>query len=289
MGQATRDLPSHQDDIELFVIHASSQDPNHSRALSVKLNCAGYTDSYQYPVPRYMVRPDCDLGSLSRGKQPGYIIATKTDAISLIKATNLHEFIKNSGSLSQEVTKLDQLRLAHNVASTVVQFYSTPFLEEEWSLDMFGVVDRWSEKSPDEGYCLNPTVIFLSNGLVSDEKLTSQSHCGSQLGYFNAPALESQSCHGSRLQPFYNLGIALLEIAYLQPYSFLCNGVRNLRTAQKILIWQNPLGKKYQEIVERCLEGDLGVGSHSTVSEIRDAAYTRIVCVLRDIINYISA
>lgn len=201
--------------------------------------------------------------------------AAKTTALEISLPALLDQSRAAPGLLSVE----DQLHLAYNLALSLLQLYSTPWLANDW-------------RSRD-------IAIFQLTGQPLKEAL-STAHVTTAFrkpvdAQVPAPpaSLESQGCSDEQIMygvpnlTLFSLGIALLEIGHKQSLE----GFRTPRdqnsifTARRLAQRPSSLGQRYQMIAHRCLQCDFGCGSELDKEELRSAVYTDVVCQLGEMLE----
>jgi len=77
----------------------------------------------------------------------------------------------------------------------------------------------------------------------------------------------------------HSLGVALLEVGFrklIDSYDVL--------QARKLAARPTPLGPKYRELTEKCLDCDFGVGKDFSNPQLQHAVYDSVVCELDSMI-----
>ena len=86
------------------------------------------------------------------------------------------------------------------------------------------------------------------------------------------------------------LGVALLEVAHWKPLESLSNpqDPNAILTARRLASKPSPLGKRYQEVVRKCLQCNFGFGTDLSKKELQTAVYGDVVCPLEEMLKALS-
>ncbi|KAI0008188.1 hypothetical protein F4779DRAFT_588204 [Xylariaceae sp. FL0662B] len=174
---------------------------------------------------------------------------------------------------SEELSVVDQLRLAFRIASAVLKFNSTPWLSQHWCLHDLAFFQRDSDL-PASLQSLHVSLELAEN---SPERLSAAMDvdCSGLAG-----ALEdAKLLHGIQNLTLYNLGVALLSIARwtrIDP-----NDVLQVR---RMASQSCPLGPRYQEIAQKVLECDFGYGKDLRKPRLQEAVYNDVLVELEGMI-----
>ena len=174
---------------------------------------------------------------------------------------------------------LERVRLAHSLATAVLEFHSTPWLSENWrsrNVHFYGINDPRIEKL----------------GLLNTPLLNatfSQSH---QQQVDNGPRPQ-ETCENAVLSPIRNnilfgLGVMMLELGFETT-------MKTLRRSQDLKAGQEhaftdyltarrykksiatPLGARYGRITQKCLDCEFGVGEYDLKEPALQAAFFKDV------------
>ncbi|OTA07870.1 hypothetical protein A9Z42_0087970 [Trichoderma parareesei] len=179
-------------------------------------------------------------------------------------------------SASTRLTVVGQLQLAHRLASAVLKFNSTPWLNEAWSvrdLAFFG-----------QGEDLTTSLQTLHFGV---ELIHSKPEPGDSLCVMDIepPANLSQSIedaqykHGVRNITLYSLGAALLAIGRWERIDH--NDIERVRRLASQPCY---LGPVYQELTQKVLDCDFGYGKDLKKPRLQEAIYEMVVLELESMI-----
>ena len=179
-----------------------------------------------------------------------------------------------------------RLKLALRIATAVLQFHSTPWLNQEWRLkhlSFFGTFDDLSDKTLQT---LHLSAQFLEN--ASGRSAAPME--GIEPSACFLPALQLQKTklqYGINNSTLFCLGIALLELGYIKPLEAFCEEQAQdpIFTARKLAELDHPLGLRYQRIVQRCLQCNFGFGTDLSKKELQSAVYGDVVCHLEEMIQ----
>ena len=208
-------------------------------------------------------RPCC-LGYLDDENWQHYVyFATPRQTAQADWAARSLRQILSSDSIAQPVTitPKDRYELALLLASTLLQLYNTPWLNDNWTRNDIYLLKGWSEKSLAKNIYVSKTFPSPQNDIPSKTDP-------------DLPLLRNVSV--------FNLGLALLELTFGHPIEYyesaddLRNGVRtvmsNRLTAERLIgkieMYE---GKRYSDVVYRCIHCDFG----SRVTSFEDEEFRR--------------
>ena len=183
----------------------------------------------------------------------------------------------------------DRLKLAHRLSKTVLQFHSTPWLDDEWYIENFHLFGAPSHASDAAFQLLHLDAQFPNcrerSTPLSAEGVAKPSIADKKFGSFSLSILDL--CHGIRNMTLFSLGVALLEIGQWAPLQFtkLDDPLLAVRTMAR---GPMQLGSKYREIVRMCLECDFGYGNDLSKTDLQGAVYGSVVCQLEDMVKRLS-
>lgn len=182
----------------------------------------------------------------------------------------------------------EQLKLAHRLAKTILQFHSTPWLEDEWRIEdlhLFG------DGTPNR---ISDSVLqsLHTNALFPDCRKRSTplpmegvAETAAAIKDVSSPSYSpADILYGVRNMTLFSLGVALIEIGRWRPlrYSDTEDPIISVR---KMARGPLRLGSRYREIVRMCLECDFGYGNDLSKSELQSAVYGGVVCQLEDMMK----
>jgi len=179
------------------------------------------------------------------------------------------------------ITIEEQLKLAHKLALMVLQLHDTPWLGEEWHLrdiTLFSDSDR-VQVTEEDMQTLHVSADFLRKGP------------NIQLGSTPAPTLDDTLIqYGVNNIALFYLGVALIEIGFWKPLESLGSGqdLSDAVTARRLSNRPAPLGSRYQNIVQKCLQCNFGQGTDLRKEELQTAVHNDVVCQLEGMIESLS-
>ncbi|KAH8702245.1 hypothetical protein BGW36DRAFT_290100 [Talaromyces proteolyticus] len=166
--------------------------------------------------------------------------------------------------LDNTLTVVDQLKLVRTLVSAMLQFHTTPWLNECWRLQDIGFFRYGDEFSDASLRSLHVTTEFSSKGR------------GDQIGMdgvedYNNPAMstkieDAMLQQGIRNLPLYSLGVVLLQIGH---WARLNGG--DIRGVRRLASQACRLGPRYKEIAQRCLDCDFGFGNDLCMPQLQQA------------------
>ena len=239
----------------------------------LKKNCGEFKDRYRTSAYIAFLQPKSRrhvffLSGVS------HIPRVNNDIASLKCSVSLFEYLQREPR--ESVTVVHQFKLALKLALAVLQYHSTPWLAEEWGISQLQVIPR-EGKSPDDiplylnlklpGRCSSP-----SNVRMADEIPLILSDAPRR-GIYNTT--------------LFCLGMALLEIGHWKAISAVAKsqGLDSVDTVRMLSERTAGLGKRYDEMVKKCLRCDFAFGTDLSRVELQRAMYNDVVCPLEELIS----
>jgi len=203
-----------------------------------------------------------------------------------MSSISLPDFLRNQ--FQDTVSVVQQYKLTLKLTRAVLQFHSTPWFEEEWSIRQLLVMPGpygWQEELP----------VYINSKLSSVKAATPDQSMNAEGAMYNMQAnngakapLSTAHRRGVYNITLFCLGIALLEIAHWKPLDKLREDwydEDNIDTARRIANGNSVLGKWYDEAIRRCLRCDFGFGSDLKKAELQRAVYSDVICPLDELIE----
>jgi hypothetical protein len=195
----------------------------------------------------------------------------------------LKQLIESSDTGHLLLDAASRLKLSHRIATTVLQYHSTPWLADQWRLKdlaFFGgkqlsdealrtlhLTHSFTGKHQD--MCL-PSA--LSGRAESDsEEISEPERMKFEYGISNVP--------------LFGLGIALLEIAHQKPLESMIDEQDPIAAVRRLAASSRPLGSRHQRIVEQCLQCNFGMGTDLCNEDLQRGVYTDVICRLEEMVN----
>lgn len=182
------------------------------------------------------------------------------------------------------LTIVDQLKIAHSLASAVLKFHSTPWLREYFSLSDLFLFHDASQNHPD----LSASLQTLHLSLTFIQPTPPSTHDSPMEGVEPHPHPSEiqppKLHHPIRNLPLWSLGTALLQIGQWSRQAPPPNhvlAIRKLISSTQI----PPLGPKYKELTKKCLDCDFGYGDDLSKPRLQQAVYENLICELGDMIG----
>lgn len=188
-----------------------------------------------------------------------------------------------------EVRLDQQISVAHRLAISLLQYNSTPWLEDTWRTeDVFILGDE-----PGLSERLLSTLHFKKN--MPDRNAGGQTESAvdspmEEIGNTAAAASGQVEddiislVHDVRNVPLFSLGVALLEISLQKPMDFQ-DGEDQILGVRKLARRPMRLGERYEEVVRKCLECDFGHGNDLANAGLQRAVYGEVVCQLENLMS----
>jgi hypothetical protein len=232
--------------------------------------CIGYLETPK--SFKHLFYSNCrDIGGVADGKIPEEEMIT------------LKKLIESSDPGHLLLDAASRLKISHRIATTVLQYHSTPRLADQWRLK---------------------DLAFFGGKQLSDEALRTlhltHSFTGTQQDMY-IPSVPSSSAesdneeiselgrmrfeYGINNVPLFSLGIALLEIAHQKPLESMIDGQDPIAAVRKLATSSRPLGVRHQRIVEQCLQCNFGMGTDLCNEDLQRGVYTDVICRLEEMVN----
>jgi hypothetical protein len=235
-------------------------DQVHSSPSGCQDGCVGYLDVEAMPTVRLIFYDASKLATKKR--EPPSTTQEATPINNLIKSLQI----------------LQQITLAHTLAEAVLQYHSTSWLPQAWTLqDVSYFKDTAQSDAKD-----------LANAMKS-------LHLSSRLSDHRTPELEAKEnnldlryTYGIRNLTLAKLGVALLEICAQRDLTVpsLDRIPHEVFEARKMLDEKHSsimtLGNRYLEVVRKCIYCDFACEDNLDGEALQSAVYTEVVWVLQD-------
>ncbi|EUC45205.1 hypothetical protein COCMIDRAFT_96258 [Bipolaris oryzae ATCC 44560] len=181
-------------------------------------------------------------------------------------------------SLVQRFRMLQQLTLAHKLTEAVLQYHSTSWLPQAWTLQD---VAYFTDPSRADVNNISDALdsLHLSNRFPDDSSLTTEPKHN---------ALDLKHTFGVRNLTLAKLGVALLEICAQREITGpqLNSTPSDIIAARKLLDEKHhsiqTLGPKYLEVVRKCIHCDFSCDDDLHGDALQSAVYTEVVCALQE-------
>jgi hypothetical protein len=177
-----------------------------------------------------------------------------------------------SQSLSDLFTVPEQLKLALKMVNAVLQYHATPWLEEWWTVRDISFFSHQDTHSPLDS--LHVGTNFSVRGLHGNGDLSRKST------FHTSEAEESMLLYNIKNLTLYSLGVALLQVGrwvHLDP-----NDVLRVRRLARL---PSRLGKRYDEIVRKCLECNFGPEVDLAQTHLQEVIHQDVVSSLEGMIE----
>lgn len=189
-------------------------------------------------------------------------------------AYSLRQILEKRANIKRPLTKFDKLRVAVDLASSVLQLYNTPWLDEQWSDNDVYFIHRPG---------LSMAKVFEHPFVYRKLSSTGSNHASSTQG---------GACRVIRNQSLFTLGILLIELLYgksiedLQsPRDLECHGTPGVVWCTAVRLIEEEIeyeaGPRYLDAVRRCIRCDFDRKDSSLDSEeFQQAVFIRVVAPL---------
>jgi len=228
--------------------------------------CVGYFDSASNLRHRLLMTRDRESIAIQTSSCPPKSLA------SILNPTKIVELSVN-----------EQLRLALRLVRSVLQFHSTPWWRENWSLADLSYFDIDTELSRSLSTLHIATKILPSTtgrdveikDAIEQVLPSPSSSNDAEVGDNDA----SLYC-GIRNATMYSLGAALVQIGHWMALD--ADDVARVRRAAGKT---SRLGPLYDRLVEQCLYCDFGFGADLQQTQLQSAIYENVVCELERMVG----
>jgi hypothetical protein len=173
---------------------------------------------------------------------------------------------------------LQQIILAQKLAEAVLQYHSTPWLPQTWTLqDVAYFKDTTQSDKKDISDALQS--LHLSNHFLDQARLDAKA---------NERSVDLKHTYGIRNLTLAKLGVALLEICTQKDMTVprLDSTPYEIIQARKLVGEEHSsimtLGKRYLEIVRKCIYCDFACDDDLSGEALQSAVYTEVVCALQE-------
>jgi hypothetical protein len=181
-------------------------------------------------------------------------------------------------SLIQRFEVLQKIVLAHKLAEAVLQYHSTSWLPQAWTLqDVAYFKNTTRSDTGDVSDALNS--LHLSNRFSDHEPRDVEE---------KQESLDLKHTYGIRNLTLAKLGVALLEICAQRDITGprLDHTPHEIIEARKLLDEGHhsimALGNRYLEVVRKCIHCDFGCDDDLNGEALQSAVYTEVVCALQE-------
>jgi hypothetical protein len=179
----------------------------------------------------------------------------------------------------------DQLKLAHKAALAILQFDDTPWLPERWRLRDMSYFGSGSSFDDDALKTLHLSsqisAAAVTSSTVEDTEMSG-------IEREKSACISDRVRYGIHNTILFFLGVALLEIAHWKPIEEKMtdrDDNNQVFAARRLAAGRAPLGPQYQNIVEKCLQCNFGLGTKLSNTALRTAVYNDVVCELETMIE----
>ncbi|KAF2142613.1 uncharacterized protein K452DRAFT_350916 [Aplosporella prunicola CBS 121167] len=192
-------------------------------------------------------------------------------------------------SLLQDLPVIEQFKLAHRLATAVLQYHSTAWLAPDWHLRDLSFFSK-PQQSIDNTLRDLQTLHLSTQFPRADNTLTQPMEGveSSATATPSQPITDPELLYGISNLTLANLGLALLEIGYKKEvHSFRhTRDPHDVVTVRKLLAGlHTTLGARYQAIVRKCIYCDFAFGTDLERTELQSAVYSDVVCPLEEMIK----
>jgi hypothetical protein len=161
------------------------------------------------------------------------------------------------------LTIVGQLRLALQLTMAVLNFSSTPWMSDVWTVQDVAFFRR------------NENLMSSLDTLHLNAELAHQQACqgGALMG------ADAQDKHGIRNMMLYSLGVALLAIGRWERVE-----PQDVQEVRRMVSQPSYLGPRYKELTEKVLDCDFGQGKDLEKPKLQEAVYESVILELETMI-----
>lgn len=228
--------------------------------------CLGYLDNSSENSFRH---------SFYQGKTVHHPVPTIRDQ-AVSKSYTMGDILAEALDGCQSV--LRQLLLARYVVSTVLKFYSTPWLGEYMTAKDIFFLGKLRASNLAE----HLNTMHLETSFINDHEPRQQDPDSLMEDPTSQKAFEDAKIdHGVRNVTLWCLGTMLLQIACWRQIDAAAD-VSTIRRLSSLVYCPGP---RYQRLTKKCLECDFGHGDDLTQPRLQQAVYKGLICELNDMIQ----
>ncbi|OHE91465.1 hypothetical protein CORC01_13237 [Colletotrichum orchidophilum] len=240
--------------------------------------CIGYIDSSSQDPYRHSLYP----GFVESSSQLGIQWPATATSQALV---SMNDVLATPAESTLSI--IDQLKLARDMVSTVLKFYSTPWLREYFTLRDLS----FFQMNGDFSRCLRTlhlgfefvqsSASSLPRRMDGIESTNEQESGGGGLKEAETAIERAQLEHGIRNLTLWSLGITLLQIGRWSSLEAPDDVLSVRRLSRQV----PPLGPKFRDLTRKCLECDFGFGDDLLKPRLQQAVYQSVVCELSEMIK----
>lgn len=183
-----------------------------------------------------------------------------------------------SQPLDNTLTVVDQLKLVRTLVSAMLQFHTTPWLNEYWGLHDIGFYRCGDEFSDASLRSLHLTTGFSSKN-DDDHVFVDATEDYSKLN-MSTVIEDAKFQYGVRNLPLYCLGVILLQVGH---WALVDGG--DIGRIRRLAVQSCRLGPRYKNIAQRCLDCDFGLGNDLCTPQLQQAVQNSVLDELTDMID----
>jgi hypothetical protein len=188
---------------------------------------------------------------------------------------SLKTILNRTANINRRLTQHDKLRVAVDLASSVLQLYKTPWLDEQWGKE-------------DVLFIRRPGASIAS---IYEHPFVCRTFTSQGTAIASTPA-SGATCRVIRNQTLFTLGILLIELWYgkpieecQQPSDLDCQGTPGVTWCTAVRLIETEIefeaGKRYSDAVRRCIRCDFDRSDMSLDNEnFQRAVYEGVVMLL---------
>lgn len=238
-----------------------------SQPTTTKNRCIGYLD--HSGKARHLVYIDSRMDSVTQGLQ-----ASTMKPLSLLLTNAYRQTLPGALLLQYE-----RIRLAKQLATAVLQFHATRWLEESWRSDDVLISGAHQLGTSVAGDSIEkPYASYVSVSIKGPQP--QQSLVSASMGW--TPI---------RNRLMFSLGKMLLELAFHQPFQSLRKeGDADINSQESTIDWftanrllhqvSAELGLRYAELVRKCIHCDFAQGFDLNKTRLQESFYQHVICEL---------
>ncbi|KAF2136284.1 uncharacterized protein K452DRAFT_280214 [Aplosporella prunicola CBS 121167] len=232
------------------------------------------------------------LGFLESGNACKFVFYDSGKGVTAGKSQH-KEMLPLNTTLSA-LSPLQRLTLAHKLASTVLQYHSTPWLSDHWKLQdltFFGdKTGHTPESLAEDLQTLHLTSQFSTKSDTAIGNRIEEPGSVDSAETTRNIAIEKtyRYTYNIKNMTLAKLGLALLEIGHKKDIEKFDLGQQQHDVISARILADSPhtdFGPRYQRIVRKCLDCNFATGDDLADKSLRDAVYSHVVCELEEMIE----
>ncbi|CAI6332941.1 unnamed protein product [Periconia digitata] len=193
--------------------------------------------------------------------------------------------------VADDLTIVDQLKLAHKATLAILQYNSTPWLPSRWRLKDLSYFSTQEPFNEDSLKSLHLSSEISPSANANATVLMEGIEHSNEADNLAVSATDDEK-YGINNATLFFLGVALLEISHwkrIEMHNVSKGADTNaILAARRLANRPTRLGSKYRDIARKCLQCNFGFGTDLERRELQEAVHRDVVCQLEQMIEMLS-